>query len=145
MAFFGFGSPSFGVIDEGRPIMSFRQGSNECDSSCSRERSSPVMLSAAKHLAADRDRPFASLRVTWCDESNCQGLFFTIEPCLNKIIRSTVGADLSRPPPIYRPRWILPIQMDKLKSINSEHRSKYSFIEERSDHAGYHWCRDNWL
>ena len=27
-------------------------------------RSSPVMLSVAKHLAADRDRPFASLRVT---------------------------------------------------------------------------------
>jgi hypothetical protein len=25
---------------------------------------SPVMLSAAKHLAAPRDRPFASLRVT---------------------------------------------------------------------------------
>src|SRR5260370_39876423 len=25
---------------------------------------SPVMLSAAKHLAAQRDRPFASLRVT---------------------------------------------------------------------------------
>ncbi len=40
------------------------------------------MLSAAKHLAADRDRPFASLRVTWCDESTYQGLFFTIEPCL---------------------------------------------------------------
>src|SRR5713101_3210335 len=68
-------------------IMQIRQGSNELDSSCSRERSSPVMLSAAKHLAADRDRPFAALRVTWCDESNCQGLFFTIEPCLNKIIR----------------------------------------------------------
>src|SRR6266446_2123976 len=49
----------------------------------STERSSPVMLSAAKHLAADRDTPFASLRVTWCDWSNCQGLFFTIEPCLN--------------------------------------------------------------
>ncbi len=25
---------------------------------------SPVMLSAAKHLCADRDRPFAALRVT---------------------------------------------------------------------------------
>src|SRR5260370_25768150 len=86
MAFFGFGSPSFGVIDEGRPIMSFRQGSNELDSSCSRERSSPVMLSAAKHLAADRDRPFASLRVTWCDESHRRGLCFTIEPCLKESI-----------------------------------------------------------
>ena len=40
------------------------------------------MLSAAKHLAADRDRPFASLRVTLGDCSNCQGLFFTLEPCL---------------------------------------------------------------
>src|SRR5712692_5226866 len=55
-----------------------RQGSNELDRSCSRERSSPVMLSAAKHLAADRDRPFAALRVTGCDESTCQGLCFTI-------------------------------------------------------------------
>ncbi len=48
------------------------------------------MLSAAKHLAADRDRPFAEftlersegLRVTWCDWSHGQGLVFTIEPCL---------------------------------------------------------------
>src|SRR5258708_21285989 len=70
------------------PVISLRQGSNELDSSCSRERSSPVMLSAAKHLAADCDRPFASLRVTGCDESTCQGLFFTIEPCLRKIFRN---------------------------------------------------------
>src|SRR5258708_10417555 len=40
------------------------------------------MLRCAQHLAADRDRPFASLRVTLCGCSNCQGLFFTIEPCL---------------------------------------------------------------
>jgi hypothetical protein len=67
-----------------------RQGSNELDRSSSPERSSPVMLSAAKHLSADRDRPFAEftlsvangLRVTLCDCSNGQGLFFTIEPCL---------------------------------------------------------------
>src|SRR6266849_6602854 len=65
-------------------VVLFRQGSNELDSSCSRERSSPVMLSAAKHLAADRDRPFAALRVTGCDESTCQGLCFTIEPCLSE-------------------------------------------------------------
>src|SRR2546425_6706416 len=52
-----------------------RHGSNERDSS------HPVMLSAAKHLAADRDRPFASLRVTRYDCSNGQRLFFTIEPC----------------------------------------------------------------
>ncbi len=44
-----------------------------------------VMLSAAKHLSAERDRPFAALRVTWCDGSNGQGLF-TIEPCLNTLI-----------------------------------------------------------
>ncbi len=49
------------------------------------------MLSAAKHLAAHRDRPFAEftlseahvLRVTRYDCSNGQGLFFTIEPCLS--------------------------------------------------------------
>ena len=46
--------------------MNFRHGSKELDSSLSTERSSPVMLSAAKHLAADGDRPFASLRVTQC-------------------------------------------------------------------------------
>ena len=40
------------------------------------------MLSAAKHLAADGDRPFASLRVTRCDGSNCQVQFVQIEPCL---------------------------------------------------------------
>src|SRR5258708_3227188 len=76
----------------------FRQGSNECDSSSSTARSSsviprssPVILSAAKDLAAHRDRPFAEftlseangLRVTLCDCSNGQGLFFTIEPCLS--------------------------------------------------------------
>src|SRR6266849_8894397 len=63
-----------------------RQGSNALDRSAATARSSPVMLSAAKHLAAARDRPFASLRVTLCDCSSCQGLFFTIEPCLNLII-----------------------------------------------------------
>jgi hypothetical protein len=48
------------------------------------------MLSEAKHLAAYRDRPFAEctlseanvLRVTLHDSSNCQALFFTLEPCL---------------------------------------------------------------
>src|SRR5947209_681443 len=67
-------------------LFSIRQGSKELDSSSSLERSSPVMLRVAKHLAADGERPFAALRVTWCDWSNCQGLFFTFEPCLNKII-----------------------------------------------------------
>src|SRR6266566_1909024 len=71
-------------------IQILRQGSNERDSSSAIERSSPVMLSAAKHLGAHRARPFAEftlsgtnvLRVTLGDCSNCQELFFTIEPCL---------------------------------------------------------------
>ncbi len=45
------------------------------------------MLSEAKHLAASRDRPFASLRVTWCDGSHGQGLFFTLEPCLSNTVK----------------------------------------------------------
>ena len=44
-------------------------------------RSSFVMLSKAKHLVANRDRLFASLKVTRYDCSNGQGLFFTIDPC----------------------------------------------------------------
>src|SRR5439155_12841331 len=60
-----------------------RQGSNELDSSSSTERSSPVILSEAKDLTADRDRPFASLRVTWCNCSNCHLRFVQIEPCLS--------------------------------------------------------------
>ena len=46
------------------------------------ERSSPVILSAAKDLAAGRDRPFAALRVTRCYCSNGQEHFAQIEPCL---------------------------------------------------------------
>jgi hypothetical protein len=46
---------------------------------------------AAKHLAADRNRPFAEftlseanvLRVTLVGCSNCQALFFNIELCLS--------------------------------------------------------------
>src|SRR5260370_39927149 len=49
------------------------------------------MLSAAKHLAAARDRPVAEfplsaangLKMTGCDSSHGQGFFFTIEPCLS--------------------------------------------------------------
>ncbi len=52
-----------------------------------------VMLSAAKHLATLRDRPCATLRVT--------GLGPIM--AFNKITWTSVGADLSRPPPIYRP------------------------------------------
>jgi|SRR5436305_9301994 len=54
-----------------RTLKQVRQGSNELDSSSSPARSSSVMLSVAKHLAADGDRPFASLRVTRCDCSSC--------------------------------------------------------------------------
>src|SRR5258706_14982787 len=39
-------------------------------------------LSEAKDLSAQRDRPFASLRVTRWDSCTCEGLFFTTEPCL---------------------------------------------------------------
>jgi hypothetical protein len=63
-----------------------RHGSNALDSSSSPERSSPVILSEAKDLATDLNRPFASLRVTRCDWSNDQGLVFTIEPCLSYIL-----------------------------------------------------------
>ncbi len=71
-------------------IIFLRHGSNERDSSSSNDRSNLVMLSEAKHLVADRDRPFAEftlsvtnvLRVTLCDCSNCQELLFKIEPCL---------------------------------------------------------------
>src|SRR6266849_8686026 len=61
---------------QGEPLV--RPGSTELDSSWPIERDSPVMLSAAKHLCASRDRPFASLRVTRGDCSNGQGLFFTL-------------------------------------------------------------------
>src|SRR5258706_11071812 len=44
-------------------------------------------LSEAKDLSAERDRPFASLRVTRWDGCNCERLFFTTEPCLNKLTR----------------------------------------------------------
>src|SRR5260370_35007047 len=60
-----------------------RHGSNASDSSSPPARPSPVMLRCAQHLAAARDRPFASLRVTGCDCSNYQGQFVQIEPCLN--------------------------------------------------------------
>src|SRR5258706_9276262 len=68
-----------------RVIMNFRQGSNERDSSSPTERVSSVILSEAKDLSAERDRPFASLRVTRWDGCNCERLFFTTEPCLKSI------------------------------------------------------------
>ncbi len=59
------------------------------------------MLSAAKHLSADRDGPFAEftlsaahgLRVTLYDCSHGQGHFVQIEPCLIYII----GPHISKP------------------------------------------------
>jgi len=51
-------------LTNGLPPLFIRQGANERGRSSPTERSSPVMLSAAKHLAASRDRPFAALRVT---------------------------------------------------------------------------------
>jgi len=72
--------------------MHFKQGSNELDISSSTARSSAVMLSAAKHLAAARDRPFAALRVTRCDCSNGQGHFVQIAPCLKVIINAGIYA-----------------------------------------------------
>ena len=45
-------------------INNLRQGSNELDRSAATERSSPVILSAAKDLAAARDRPFAEFTLS---------------------------------------------------------------------------------
>src|SRR5713226_4395341 len=66
-------------------VLLIRHGSTELDSSSPTERSSPVMLSAAKHLSASRDRPFAALRVTRGDCSNGQGLFFKLNLALRRI------------------------------------------------------------
>jgi len=41
-----------------------------------------VMLSAAKHLSASQDRPFAALRVTGGDGSNGHVLFFKLNLAL---------------------------------------------------------------
>jgi hypothetical protein len=48
----------------------FRQGSHARDSSSATARSSPVMLSAAKHLYAHRDRPFP-IRGVYTERSEC--------------------------------------------------------------------------
>src|SRR5258708_9268250 len=88
-----------------------RQGSNERDSSSATVRSSPVMLSAAKDLAAARDRPFAAkdlaaardrpfaaLRVTGGDCSNGQIQFVQIEPCLSISVPRSGGKHSYRRP-----------------------------------------------
>src|SRR6266849_10652698 len=53
---------SYSALSRPAPILHIRQGSNERDSSSATARSSPVMLSAAKHLSAQRYRPFAAWR-----------------------------------------------------------------------------------
>src|SRR5216684_52463 len=70
------------AINKSPLLSTFRHGSNALDSSSATARSSPVILSAAKDLAAARDRPFAALRVTRSDCSNGQVQFVQIEPCL---------------------------------------------------------------
>src|SRR4051812_7008381 len=61
-------------------------------------------LSAAKDLSAERDRPFASLRVTRWDGSNGEGLFFTTEPCLNALTFSLTRVTDPVPVPVCRNR-----------------------------------------
>ena len=65
-----------------RLLQSLGKVANALDSSSAPERSGPVMLRCAKHLSGWAQRCFAALSMTGCDCSNCQGLFFTIEPCL---------------------------------------------------------------
>jgi len=97
-----------------------RQGSNELDSSSATARSSSVMLSAAKHLAATRDRPFAEftlsganvLRVTLCDCSNGQGHFVQIEPYLSSHYSCEKLLDDLRELPCTRPQPQVPIVED---------------------------------
>jgi hypothetical protein len=66
--------------------MVLRQGSKGLDRSSPPERVGPVLLSVAKELGAERDRPFAALRVTRWDGAHWEGLFLTIEPYLKKLI-----------------------------------------------------------
>src|SRR6266849_2543938 len=83
-------------------IMNFRHGSNELDSSSSTERSRPVIPSLRSRAGSERQRRISlpittdpSLRggVTFCDGSNGQGLFFTIEPCLRYASSSSDTSD----------------------------------------------------
>src|SRR5712691_5344436 len=66
------------------------------------ERSGPVILSEAKDLAAGRDRPFASLRVTRYDCSNGQEHFVQIEPCLRKETRFHAAKGVGSGPRVKR-------------------------------------------
>src|SRR5437868_7218266 len=86
------------------------------------ERFGPVILSTAKDLPADRERPFAVLRacpewnegMTWYGCSNCQAHLVHIEPCL-KLIRSH----------------LLKVLVKRLK-----YESVKSFVEVVLDHWG---------
>jgi hypothetical protein len=81
--------PCLRILRTWRFMKSVRHGSNGLNCSQPTKRHSFVMLSAAKHLCAERDRPFAEftlsatngLRVTRCNCSNRQVQFVKIEPC----------------------------------------------------------------
>src|SRR6266487_932375 len=46
---------------------------------------------------------------------------------IDKLIRTPVGADLSRPPPIYRPRWIFHYPDEKVKQHNRPQHIDFSW------------------
>ncbi len=61
-----------------RPGSIVRHGSNALDSSSPTERPSPVILSAAKDLAAERDRPFAEFPLSG---ANVLRVTVKVQPC----------------------------------------------------------------
>src|SRR6266480_266611 len=65
-----------------------------------------VILRCAQDLSASRDRPFAALRVTWGDGSNCHVRFVPIEPCLTclNLKEALCGKTVTYSMP-YRPTW----------------------------------------
>src|SRR5258708_36264228 len=87
-------------------------------------------LSEAKDLSAERDRPFASLRVTRWDGCNGEGLFFTTEPCLKSIIGPRVHCT-QKPERTDRQAWILNCQ----KSINLPMKAHLLSHETRLNHT----------
>ena len=70
------------------PGFLLRQGSNERDRSSAPARSSPVILSEAKDLAADRARPFAARMRDAVRLFKRSSTFLHIEPCLSARKRS---------------------------------------------------------
>jgi hypothetical protein len=73
---------------------------------------STVMLSAAKHLAAHRDRPYASLRVTVLGPISSSGLFF--ETALSAF-GGCFDIQIILLKVIIVPRWIFHYQDEKVK------------------------------